>query len=719
MTQGQDRGPQRTGQSEKSLLERVFPSAYTLWRMLRRSRSTPAAPDGRQPAPQPILGSPVQLDQGQQQNFQQTPGDPLGPAQSQPPIPQPTPSAPIQLAQAQQLPSQHPQDNPVTAAQIQTPPPQQQPSPAASRPRIDDPSSEPQIPRRPERATGVPTAPAGNEGRGAETSRTPAGGIDASKIEVGETTDKACEELRTAQTVRAEAADIRERARRVLDEAEAIQVEAERVMAQARRAFAKAEALNPDALKSAATTISTLEEAIRTERHLRRMTRQQAEEGAEWAHSRAADAILNALSAVRTVSNDVSRELDESNRIRSTADSIKDSSRDDLKRAQAIMSEAERRLMKHEARRVLDESWADQPAPPQEMVSPPRSEIGPLSYPQPHVEEAPRQVPGAEEAPFRTPVAEPMAEKPPDVPTGATVEEELLSPPSFDEAPAETPRPQEAPGPKPAIPSREEQPPISVGSPEVVPAGNLDADISRFLRSFEEFKAPSTQEEVNEPAQAPSQGFSLDNMDFLKEEPVESQGRQSLADNNEPAEAMEGVQHSPPPRQPSSTGAEGEFGDDVLAQLRDSLANVQPVSESPEMPSVADMEERRIPSPPPASQDSPGYFEPTPGMGSQPVSVPSQSLPLAENYSGILHIIFAPAADPATLSFFWDVIDAVAGVGKVVAQMPLADGSGHEFTLDLGNDILAVEQLKARIPGAEVLAVGQDRLRIQLGPMAD
>ena len=97
----------------------------------------------------------------------------------------------------------------------------------------------------------------------------------------------------------------------------------------------------------------------------------------------------------------------------------------------------------------------------------------------------------------------------------------------------------------------------------------------------------------------------------------------------------------------------------------------------------------------------------------------AQSAPLAPSYKGTLHIVFAPAADAATLSFFWDIVDTVAGVGKVVAQTSFPDGSGHEFTLDLGNDPLDLEQLRTRIPGSDIMALGPDRLRIHLAPMAD
>ena len=90
-------------------------------------------------------------------------------------------------------------------------------------------------------------------------------------------------------------------------------------------------------------------------------------------------------------------------------------------------------------------------------------------------------------------------------------------------------------------------------------------------------------------------------------------------------------------------------------------------------------------------------------------------VPLAESYTGILHIELTPASDPATLSFFWEVVDAVAGVGKVVSQTPTADGS--EFILDLGGDVLVLEQLKDRMPGSEIVAVGPDKLHIMMsGP---
>ena len=90
--------------------------------------------------------------------------------------------------------------------------------------------------------------------------------------------DKARDEMEAIQRVRARAAHVRMRA--------------QEAMAEARYTFSKALALNLDALKDLAAMIRKLEEAIRTEGELRQLTRQQAEEEADWARQRATETIL-------------------------------------------------------------------------------------------------------------------------------------------------------------------------------------------------------------------------------------------------------------------------------------------------------------------------------------------------------------------------------------------------------------------------------------------
>ena len=81
------------------------------------------------------------------------------------------------------------------------------------------------------------------------------------------------EELEAAQNVRSEAVQLRLNAAEVLDDAESIQDQAEQVVAFARNTFAKAMALNPEALRPMAGSVRGLEEAIKTQRHLRQLTR--------------------------------------------------------------------------------------------------------------------------------------------------------------------------------------------------------------------------------------------------------------------------------------------------------------------------------------------------------------------------------------------------------------------------------------------------------------
>ena len=197
--------------------------------------------------------------------------------------------------------------------------------------------------------------------------------IGAAWVEIEGTAEKAREELKGVLSSRTKATEIRSRAQQVLDEAKAIQEEAERGMAHARNTLNKAVALNPETLRSMVTNVRTLEEAIRTERHLRQGTCQQAEEEeeeeADWARQRATDAILNALSSVRKASNSVSRELEEAKRTAATAESLRQTSQDDLKRARGIMSEVES-LMEQEARSLLNQPGTGQTAPPRERLFP-------------------------------------------------------------------------------------------------------------------------------------------------------------------------------------------------------------------------------------------------------------------------------------------------------------------------------------------------------------
>jgi hypothetical protein len=106
---------------------------------------------------------------------------------------------------------------------------------------------------------------------------------------------------------------------------------------------------------------------------------------------------------------------------------------------------------------------------------------------------------------------------------------------------------------------------------------------------------------------------------------------------------------------------------------------------------------------------------PAPAASRERAPEAPETYPPAETYSGVLHVVFTPApADLEALCSFWDVLEGAAGVGKVIAETPLADGTGYQFTVDLGSDVLQVSQLRSQNPRMEVAALAGDKLRIRM-----
>ena len=86
----------------------------------------------------------------------------------------------------------------------------------------------------------------------------------------------------------------------------------------------------------------------------------------------------------------------------------------------------------------------------------------------------------------------------------------------------------------------------------------------------------------------------------------------------------------------------------------------------------------------------------------QALEEPAQFIP--ETYTGTFKVEFIPTLDMDKLGFYWQVLDDVAGVGKVMDAQPTDDG--FEFTLELGNDQLRTEDLRNAIPNTR-LEVGE------------
>ena len=85
---------------------------------------------------------------------------------------------------------------------------------------------------------------------------------------------------------------------------------------------------------------------------------------------------------------------------------------------------------------------------------------------------------------------------------------------------------------------------------------------------------------------------------------------------------------------------------------------------------------------------------------------------LPATYTGRLKVVFAPCPDSTMLGAFWQTMEAVVGAGKITTGQPLPGGAGYEFTLNLGHEVLIVEDLRSRIPQSELMATDRDTLTI-------
>ena len=513
------------------MLEKAFPSIYSLVRAFRRPK---AARPLRPPVTQSSQGTST-LDQ------QSIPAD----------------------AQPDQPPPRSNRQTAATMTAASTPQPlQNQPTLAEYDARAG---------KQPGQSPAARTSPTQSEIPETYTAGQAERDIDVAWGQIGETTERAREDLTSIQGIRDRSVNVRTEAQQVMEEVESIQEEAELQMAQARQTFAKAIALNPEALRSMAATVRTLEEAIRTQRLIRQQTRQQAEEEADWLRQKATDAILNAVSEVRKAANHVSRELEESRRIMTTAETMKRSSQEDLNRVKAIMEQAEN-LVRREARRLLDQPHGTQPTSPLDRFPPMRSpfERTPPASPAlgrtpsppisrrttpPHQRESapnppqPRAATPPPSAPRRPVQPVPPAEIPPEsqAPPPTMPVEPERTPPVRQPAPAPPPIQQESPAMppmsqdrprEPAPPPQEnlvpQQQPAELGGQTTPDGGpgfssqepgeptyamDLEQSLNEFLRSMELSDLPGESPGV-EPQEASSGGenLSFNDLDMLRQE---------------------------------------------------------------------------------------------------------------------------------------------------------------------------------------------------------
>ena len=369
---------------------------------------------------------------------------------------------------------------------------------------------------------------------------------------------------------------------------------------------------------------------------------------------------MNALNAVRRASNYVSRELEESKRITSTAESLKESSQDELERAERILSDAEA-LVRREARRLLDEPWTAGRTPSRETVVPSRRRTR---------DTKPRRTTGKPHLPEDRPVVSAQQQKPSEA--------------------------------VPKEPSSISSEPLTQPSNAVSP-GDLESALNEFLRSVEGGGPEhSMEEELVEVPREQSEDLSSGELDSLKKE-LESFKSQEADAVTQPEVQEENLSETIGDLQQPPTETEKEFRDQLLEKLGDTLGGSQPDQNlAPEVSATPNLE----------AAEKTLTLEP---MGGEQTSSGQPSL-VEASYKGTLYIVVAPPPDQAALTFFWDVIDSVAGVGKLTAHSPLADGSGDEFTLDMGDEPLVTEALRLGLRYAGRSALSRTKMNPVTGP---
>ena len=86
--------------------------------------------------------------------------------------------------------------------------------------------------------------------------------------------------------------------------------------------------------------------------------------------------------------------------------------------------------------------------------------------------------------------------------------------------------------------------------------------------------------------------------------------------------------------------------------------------------------------------------------------------PLAESYSGRLYLMFPSSLGQNELETVWEVLDEVAGSGAIVDNRLVSQEAGIQFTLELRDKVLSTDQLRNRMPGAGLIALSEDRVKV-------
>ena len=177
-------------------------------------------------------------------------------------------------------------------------------------------------------------------------------GLYEAWVELEERVRQAQNELQAILATREEAAILRKKAQEVLNEGEAIRAEAQRISEAAWKAFDRGFAVNTKGLPNRWETVREIDQAMKSYSALQRATHQEAWQEADRTRQRATNELLKVLSTLNTAMAQADRELKEATNLPALAASLRLSSEEELRCAQAIRNELV--LLGQEALHELD-----------------------------------------------------------------------------------------------------------------------------------------------------------------------------------------------------------------------------------------------------------------------------------------------------------------------------------------------------------------------------
>ena len=538
------------------------------------------------------------------------------------------------------------------------------------------------------------------------------------------------------------------KAQEVFDYGEALREEARRARDIARKTYDRLAAVNPRDFWTKAAWLRELDDTNKTQGVLQRGTQIEALEEAERARGRASVEVFKALNAVSTAKSWAERELEEAKRLTAVAESFMESAKNEQIDAESVLRELF--VDDEDMRRVLEglgftevgaqqgvsthrdqgyqelrdlnggqeseiqseqgDTASDWPAntfpslirEPSGVIGPATSEGSQVSphKPEDWAAQSGDSAGGSEsvEVASSLPEDSELLEPPPDcvqdlvIDSAGIVDEGLLlgelaalrrsiasirqvRDPSQGTTPSEDPQ-QDQPEigdqgqPAASDPQPMDQPAVAAGlkldiqAPSISsPRSTLDVVTDPKSARGDEVGPPSPPEQHLEPLELRDQPGTND-----------AQGSQSLT----PAVV------APP---------ESDPGEEVSLPVRPQ-----------QHPETVELRDQPGPADRPGQAVSPGASDP--GTGMNPPGT----------CTGRVSLVFLPCPDAVTLGSFWEVLDGIAGIGGVVDAQPLDDGSGFDFTLDLGDQVLEIENLMGRIPNSQIVAMGEDKLNVRWSP---